>query len=93
LKLEKIKHGFKTLAECGGIRVVDDTSSLYCTKNNLAQYSYFSVAVGLVDAGETPETAALRELYEETGYTATVRHVTPGIYIWNIGCMKCLGIY
>jgi hypothetical protein len=28
LKLEKIKHGFKTLAECGGIRGVDDTSSL-----------------------------------------------------------------
>jgi hypothetical protein len=27
--LEKIKHGFKTLAECGGIRGVDDTSSFY----------------------------------------------------------------
>jgi hypothetical protein len=27
LKLEKIKNGFKTLAECGGIRGVDDTSS------------------------------------------------------------------
>jgi hypothetical protein len=27
--LEKIKHGFKTLAECGGIRGVDDTSSLH----------------------------------------------------------------
>jgi hypothetical protein len=26
--LEKIKHGFKTLAECGDIRGVDDTSSL-----------------------------------------------------------------
>jgi hypothetical protein len=25
--LEKIKHGFKTLAECGGIRGVDDISS------------------------------------------------------------------
>jgi hypothetical protein len=29
LKLEKIKHGFKTLAECGGIRGVDDTSSYF----------------------------------------------------------------
>jgi hypothetical protein len=28
--LEKIKHGFKTLAECGGIRGVDDTSSFVC---------------------------------------------------------------
>jgi hypothetical protein len=27
LKLEKIQNGFKTLAECGGIRGVDDTSS------------------------------------------------------------------
>jgi hypothetical protein len=26
--VEKIKHGFKTLAECGGIRGIDDTSSL-----------------------------------------------------------------
>jgi cobyrinic acid a,c-diamide synthase len=25
---KKIKHGFKTLAECGGILGVDDTSSL-----------------------------------------------------------------
>nr|XP_022302166.1 ADP-sugar pyrophosphatase-like isoform X1 [Crassostrea virginica] len=34
---------------------------------------------GLVDAGESPEKAALRELYEETGYTASVKHVTPAI--------------
>jgi hypothetical protein len=27
--LEKIKRGFKNLAECGGIRGVDDTSSLF----------------------------------------------------------------
>jgi hypothetical protein len=27
LKFEKIKHGFKTLAECGDIRGVDNTSS------------------------------------------------------------------
>jgi hypothetical protein len=27
MKFEKIKHGFKTLAELGGIRGVDDTSS------------------------------------------------------------------
>lgn len=29
------------------------------------------VPAGLVDAGETPEQAAIRELHEETGYTAT----------------------
>lgn len=34
---------------------------------------------GLVDAGESPEKAAIRELYEETGYTASVKHVTPAL--------------
>jgi hypothetical protein len=29
LKLDKIKHGFKTLAACGGICGVDDTSSFF----------------------------------------------------------------
>lgn len=38
---------------------------------------------GLVDAGESPETAAVRELYEETGYTASVKHVTPGKSVWE----------
>ena len=32
---------------------------------------------GLIDAGETPAVAALRELKEETGYVATVRSVSP----------------
>ncbi|PFH47181.1 hypothetical protein AMATHDRAFT_77332 [Amanita thiersii Skay4041] len=36
------------------------------------------VVVGLVDANETPEEAAIRELHEETGYTATsVRESSP----------------
>eukprot|EP01116_Phalansterium_solitarium_P015855 TRINITY_DN3548_c0_g1_i1.p1 TRINITY_DN3548_c0_g1~~TRINITY_DN3548_c0_g1_i1.p1 ORF type:complete len:189 (+),score=64.49 TRINITY_DN3548_c0_g1_i1:118-684(+) len=32
---------------------------------------------GLVDGGESPEAAALRELLEETGYTGKVEHVSP----------------
>ena len=35
---------------------------------------------GLIDAGETPAEAALRELEEETGYTGTVRGVGPAVY-------------
>lgn len=35
---------------------------------------------GLVDHGETPEQAALRELKEETGYGGVVTRVTRGIY-------------
>jgi hypothetical protein len=44
LKVEKIKHGRKTLAECGGIRGVDDTSSfiyelLRSTNNGRSQFN------------------------------------------------------
>ena len=36
---------------------------------------------GLIDAGETVDQAAIRELKEETGYIATVKHYSPGYYI------------
>lgn len=35
---------------------------------------------GLVDEGETPEQAALRELKEETGFVGTVVHVSPIVF-------------
>ena len=38
---------------------------------------------GLVDEGETPEQAAVRELGEETGYTAVIKHTSPGKVIVN----------
>lgn len=36
-----------------------------------AMIGFWSMAGGLVDAGETPETAVRRELYEETGLRPT----------------------
>ena len=35
---------------------------------------------GLMDEGETPEMAAVRELFEETGYSGRITSVTPPLY-------------
>lgn len=45
------------------------------------------VPAGLVDPGENPEQAALRELKEETGYVGKVTESSP--LMWN-GQSSCL---
>ena len=35
---------------------------------------------GLIDGNETPDTAAVRELFEETGYSGTIKSVTTPVY-------------
>ena len=35
---------------------------------------------GLIDENETPEMAAVRELFEETGYSGRITSVTPSLY-------------
>lgn len=35
---------------------------------------------GLIDAGESPETTAIRELYEETGYKGEFKSLSPKLY-------------
>lgn len=38
------------------------------------------VPAGLVDAGESPEQAAVRELKEETGYVGTIDESSPVMF-------------
>jgi 8-oxo-dGTP pyrophosphatase MutT (NUDIX family) len=45
----------------------------------------FALVSGLVDENETLEAAALRELKEETGYIADIKHVSPRKYF----CLYC----
>lgn len=38
------------------------------------------VPAGLIDAGETPEQCAVRELREETGYVGVAEQISPVMY-------------
>ena len=42
---------------------------------------------GLMNSGESVESAALRELQEETGFVAEVTSVSPGM--WKKQCFSC----
>jgi hypothetical protein len=59
LEIGKIKHGFKTLAECGGIRGVDDTSSLKSFIYNLHEIRFISWFRAIISQAEGWEFKSL----------------------------------
>ena len=46
--------------------------------------------LGLIDPGESAETAAIRELKEETGYVASIKHRSPRKYLVSLHQGHCL---
>jgi len=64
---------------CVGIVLVNNSGGIFCGER-LDTPGAWQMPQGGIDADETPETAALRELEEETGVTAdlvTIDGVTP----------------
>ena len=49
------------------------------------------VPAGLIDAGETPEQCAVRELLEETGYVGVAEQTSPVMFNgkWGLGLFAC----
>lgn len=63
----------------GGVLIHDGKVLLREPTNHFGGYVW-TFAKGRVDEGEDPETVALREVYEETGYHAKITHLIPETY-------------
>jgi 8-oxo-dGTP pyrophosphatase MutT (NUDIX family) len=65
----------------GGVLLDDDCRVLLIRTVNLKGEPVWTLPKGLVEPGERPEEAALREVREETGYAAAiVRPLQPSTY-------------
>lgn len=104
----KLPDGKKSQREC--IRHCGGACVLYVKDGKIAlvkQYRYlygkeiYEIPAGKIDKGEQPDIAAQRELKEETGYKAKVKHLldiypTPGytdeiIHIYLAQCGEYVG--
>ncbi|WP_293173949.1 NUDIX hydrolase [Oceanithermus sp.] len=65
----------------GGVLLDDGCRVLLIRTTNLKGEPVWTLPKGLIEPGETPEQAALREVREETGYAAEiVRALEPSTY-------------
>ncbi|XP_069141877.1 ADP-sugar pyrophosphatase-like [Argopecten irradians] len=82
---EAVKRTTKTESGCDAVCVVAilkrllKFDSLVLVKQYRPPMKTFTLEMpaGLMDKNETPEQTAIRELKEETGYTATAKHTSP----------------
>ena len=82
-KSKKIEEGAESgIPEAdayGGVLIHDGKVLLREPSNHFGGYVW-TFAKGRVDPGEDPQTVALREVYEETGYHAKITHYLPNAY-------------
>lgn len=66
----------------GGVVVDDQGRVLLVRTRNLKGEPVWTLPKGLMESGEDPETAALREVQEETGYRCAVLKPLPPSQYW-----------
>ncbi|MFJ3906106.1 NUDIX hydrolase [Streptomyces sp. NPDC090025] len=86
---DRYEHHLIKLAPVAAVVLLDDADHvLLMWRHRFATDSWsWEIPSGIVDDGETPEAAALREVLEETGYEITPEQLTPLAYNEPIGGM------